>query len=306
MSIVAADSTSLERRRTLAASGFVAILLLSILWPSPVVSVNSLVLHQNLAVDELSFLGREAPSWDVIYWLIAGLYTLALLQPAVRKGSFSLMGAREILAQTPSLVRNRLRSLRAWKVVVSLVAAAALVAIVWLVFDGPVTRWAERVQTDDLQSVIRLANRAGGGMNPAMIGLFFLFAGVSCHLDRWIRYAVAMAVAGLGCGIGVQVMKVLVGRSRPELWLGPLQHARTAATSFPSGHTVGAFALAGVLMFGSRSRPLQVISALVAICVGLARIFAFRHWASDVAASAILGLAAAWICTTALIEEART
>ena len=39
--------------------------------------------------------------------------------------------------------------------------------------------------------------------------------------------------------------------------MAPCLHARApgSSTSFPSGHTVGAFALAGVLIFGSRSTP---------------------------------------------------
>jgi membrane-associated phospholipid phosphatase len=118
--------------------------------------------------------------------------------------------------------------------------------------------------------------------------------------ERWMRYAIAMAIAGAGAGIFGQIVKFAVGRSRPEVWLGPFHHARASATSFPSGHTVGAFALAGVLIFASRNLPLRIIAALLAFAVGLARVLAFRHWASDVTASACLGLIVAWWVSRAI------
>src|SRR5215208_1303292 len=61
-----------------AAFAFVALLAASVWWPSPVVSVNRLCCNAGLSVDELSFLGREAPSWDVVFWCLAGLLLIAL------------------------------------------------------------------------------------------------------------------------------------------------------------------------------------------------------------------------------------
>src|SRR5437588_7616055 len=107
-----------------------------------------------------------------------------------------------------------------------------------------------------------------------------------------------MSIAGLGGGILAQLVKFVVGRTRPELWLGPFQHARSSASSFPSGHTVGAFALAGVLMLNSESKAMRAIAALLALSVAVSRVLAFRHWASDVAASAAVGMIAAAIMQT--------
>ena len=103
-----------------------------------------------------------------------------------------------------------------------------------------------------------------------------------------------MTLAGAGAGLLAQIIKYAAGRARPELWLGPFQHARASATSFPSGHTVGAFALAGILLFTSPSRALRIAAMIVAAAVGLSRILAFRHWTSDVVASAAVGLIVAW------------
>ena len=303
MSIVFDKNPDLRRRAILSSSGFVVLLALSVFWPSPVVALNALFFHRSLAVDDLSFLGREAPAWDVVYWCLAGLFTLALIQPAaVGDGSFSFAGTKRQLSAIPMRIRERWMRSRVAVVLALLAASAAVVALVWRSSDSAVTRLTEQVDSTAVESAIRYTNRFGGGMNPAMITIFFLVAGITCRRNRWISYALAMACGGLASGIFVQIVKYTVGRTRPELWLGPFQHARAAATSFPSGHTVGAFAIAGVLIFGSRNRLLQSTSALLAIGVGLSRILAFRHWASDVTASAIIGLACAWFFTTALVD----
>jgi undecaprenyl-diphosphatase len=140
-------------------------------------------------------------------------------------------------------------------------------------------------------------------MNPVMVVAFFLIAGTAYRERRWVAYAIAMAIAGLGAGILAQIVKPLVGRARPELWLGPMHYAPGSSTSFPSGHTVGAFALAGVLVFSSRSVTLRVIAFVLAAGVGLSRVLAFRHWPSDVTASAMIGLVTAWVVTEAVVRR---
>ena len=96
---------------------------------------------------------------------------------------------------------------------------------------------------------------------------------------------------------------MLFDRARPEMWLGPFTFADSSSSSFPSGHTVGAFALAGVLIFGARSLPLRVSAFAVAFAVGISRVIGLRHWASDVVASAMLGLLLGWFFATAFVRQ---
>lgn len=283
------------RKARLAAAAFIALLFLSVFWPSPIVSSNELWLHHNLSIDNLSFLGREAPSWDVVFWCLAGLLLFAILQSA---DSFVWRDAWDQLRA----VRVRLTP-RTWIV---LGIGAAAVAIVWFLADARGIALAESIQSDTTEDVIRILNRLGGGMNPALIVLFFLIAGLAYRQRDWVSYAIAMALAGLVGGILAQLAKLLVGRARPELWLGPFQHAPGSSTSFPSGHTVGAFALAGVLLFASRNLPLRILAIALAAAVGLSRILAFRHWPSDVTASAVLGLVAASVCVAGVIRVTRS
>jgi undecaprenyl-diphosphatase len=284
-----------DRKRRYAALAFCTLLILSVFWPSPVVSINRLWINESIDVDELSFLGREAPSWDAVFWCIAGLFLLTVLRSAdpAADPHEPLRQLRAIRFERSLWRRDALR----------LLLGAALTALVWLFLDRPILAWAEGVQSDFTEDVIRLLNRLGGGMNPVMVVAFFLVAGV-CYLERrWVSYAMAMSLAGLGAGVLAQIIKHLLGRARPELWLGPTHYAPGSSTSFPSGHTVGAFALAGVLVFGSRSVAVRTIAFALAAGVGLARILAFRHWPSDVTASAVVGLVSAWVMTQAVVRR---
>ena len=284
---------SIDAKRRYASAAFSTLLILSVFWPSPIVSSNRLWFGQPISVDELSFLGREAPSWDVVFWCIAGLVALTI----AHTGDFSNWRAT---LRSVRLDRARWRSLA---VVSGLAATAALSAAVWICLDARALAWAENIQTDDTRNFIRMMNRLGGGMNPPMIVIFFALCGVAYATPRWLRASCAMAAAALSAGAVAHLLKFAVGRTRPELWLGPFHQAYGGANSFPSGHTVGAFAIGGVLLFASRSLALRVVAIALATAVGLSRILAFRHWLSDVVASACLGLLAAWIATEVIRED---
>src|SRR5437762_1454530 len=201
---------SIESKRDAAASVFVALLALALFWPAPVVTVNDVCCAAHLPVDDLSFLGREAPSWDVAFWCLAGIFLIALLQTAESR-DFAI-GWRIVRASRLHVPKLTLPFM---------IAGGALVALTWRFADAPMTAFAERIESDQLENAIRIFNRLGGGMNPAMIVLFFFLAGVVYLERRWVEYAVAMAFGGLGAGALAQAVKYAVARARPELWLGP-------------------------------------------------------------------------------------
>src|SRR5881227_3364224 len=109
---------SIDDKRRLGAIAFVTLLALSVFWPSPFVSINRLCCNAPLGVDELSFLGREAASWDVAFWCIVGLFALALVDWSA--------DYREPWRVARSL-RIRVRATDA----LALLGAAAIVAVVW-------------------------------------------------------------------------------------------------------------------------------------------------------------------------------
>ncbi|MBL8839482.1 MAG: phosphatase PAP2 family protein [Alphaproteobacteria bacterium] len=110
-------------------------------------------------------------------------------------------------------------------------------------------------------------------------------------------------------GIGVNVIKVIIGRARPRVFFGdgffgvdPLTFG-SAYASFPSGHTATAFAFAiAVGMIARRTRPfLFAFAALIA----LSRVAITAHWVGDTVAAAGLALVIAlcvrhWFATRGL------
>jgi membrane-associated phospholipid phosphatase len=125
------------------------------------------------------------------------------------------------------------------------------------------------------------------------IGAGLLGVGLGAHhpaLARTGRDAlVAMGVAGLL----TTAAKIAVGRARPDANLGTAYFAPfrspTHDNSFPSGHTSQAFALAAVIAAHTRQPVLRFTVYGAAAVVGIARVAADRHFASDVVGGAILG-----------------
>ncbi len=101
-----------------------------------------------------------------------------------------------------------------------------------------------------------------------------------------------LAVVGLGSGL-----KLLVDRPRPEYQIiEPLE----SGLSFPSGHSLLAVILGGVLVYlvGQWVRPLLLRRAiqagliLIVIGMGASRVYLGVHWPSDVIGSYVLGMMA--------------
>lgn len=60
--------------------------------------------------------------------------------------------------------------------------------------------------------------------------------------------------------------------------------------SFPSGHTMTAFAFACVCLFIFKKTHLTIIALLVAMLVGYSRMYLFQHFPRDVFAGSVLGV----------------
>ena len=111
--------------------------------------------------------------------------------------------------------------------------------------------------------------------------------------------AILIASAGIGSLLMTVAGKDLVGRVRPPLVdaVPPYEYS----PSFPSGHTLNAVVIAGVVAYllllrrsSTRGRVTTVVVAAVfALTIGLSRVFLGHHWFTDVLAGWVLG--AAWL-----------
>jgi undecaprenyl-diphosphatase len=117
-----------------------------------------------------------------------------------------------------------------------------------------------------------------------------------CRHQRWVEGAHGAAVVILG-GFLVELLKTAFERARPST-LPPL----FTGNSFPSGHTVGAFLLAGTLGYFLLQQRAAVWKKGVGIVVLLAcvmavmwqRLYLAHHWLSDILGSMLLS--GAWLC----------
>jgi membrane-associated phospholipid phosphatase len=123
------------------------------------------------------------------------------------------------------------------------------------------------------------------------------FALLAPSLTRQPRCYAAAIVAAAFAGLYARGVKALFALPRPALVLDPVHlHVigeRLRHNSFPSGHTVTAFALAAVFVFAS-TRPIKTAfwALPFAALVATSRIAVGAHWPADLAA----GAAGGWVC----------
>jgi membrane-associated phospholipid phosphatase len=164
-----------------------------------------------------------------------------------------------------------------------------------MMLDSPVRQFSQGERgsvSDGFSSVIR---RMGQPEVYGTVTLGLIGAGLITG-DTRITRAGAHAAASLALTAGtVYVGKSLMGRSRPD----EIGHdgddffPLTGRESMPSGHTALAFTLATSLA-DDINRPWATLGLYsMAGAVGLSRINDNRHWLSDVATGAVLGIASA-------------
>lgn len=281
-----------ERRAALAASVvFVVLLATAVIWPRPVLWINDLTFEAELSISTVSFLGREAPSWDVVYWSIVGFAVLGLFHGRLADAAATWTLVRRELRTALSDTGPVIRSLMRPSTRIALASLAVLCCVVWLTIDARLMAQVSRIGSERMHDFVRLSNRLGGGGNPPMVVGFFVLAGLALRRPRWTLLGFAMALSAGVAGVVSALLKPLVARTRPDLWLGPFARAWGGESSFPSGHTISAFAIAGAVVAGSRSWPLRVVVLVVSTSIAATRVIALRHWPSDVLVSAIIGLA---------------
>lgn len=136
-----------------------------------------------------------------------------------------------------------------------------------------------------LTALFLAASRLGDGPLWWVSGLVLLAVGSAS--TRWAVLGAALAI-GLSVALFMAV-KNLIGRPRPfETWCDlPCLLAPPDRFSFPSGHTMTAFAVCAnyaVLVPGT-----ELFFFPVALLIGLSRVFLGCHYPTDVLAGAALG-----------------
>jgi len=158
--------------------------------------------------------------------------------------------------------------------------------------DASDQRLAERVRAWTPPRWFRMwmiaATRFGDGSGWAAIGV-----GVMAYGPRG-RAAAAATAAALLASATFMAIKRSCRRRRPcDVAPHPLFHVHPPdAFSFPSGHTMNAFAIATVLAL--RFPALSPGLLLLAASIGASRVVLGLHFASDAWAGAVLGALLGW------------
>jgi undecaprenyl-diphosphatase len=158
-----------------------------------------------------------------------------------------------------------------------------------------VQRWTSPLYT----KIALLVTFGGTNFFTIFIYLFILFYLFKRNYKREAIHVLLIASSSILLG---WVLKLIFQRERPNL-----PHLQLAiGYSFPSGHTLAAFTLCGVLVYITLKSKWSFIAKLVAVVflllyaclVGLSRIYLHVHFTSDVIASMLVAL---WWLTLSLI-----
>lgn len=178
-----------------------------------------------------------------------------------------------------------------WAWVISLLCAIAFGVIAVLIsdkkiaqFDSSIISSIQGLESPGLTGIMKFFTFIGSGKAVAVIGLIVLFV-----LYKFLHHRKELILflwAVIGTSLVNEVLKTIFHRARPTI------HRIVEANgySFPSGHSMTAFSLYGILAFllwrhlsTSLSRGLLLIFSFVMIMmIGISRIYLGVHYPSDV------------------------
>lgn len=210
---------------------------------------------------------------------------------------------------------------RFWITIFVALGSAAVFA--WITFNAAVgtalQTWDSRVtdavialRTPAWEHVFWGSTLLGNG--PLMATLIVGFVALSVAWGRWRTGLLVTLGAGIGQAISSGT-KDLLGRARPPVSVALIE--QPASHSLPSGHAMMSLLFLGLLLIvflddtgryrraggtwgrGVVSRTVVVfVAAVLALLIGVSRVFLGVHWASDVVAG--WALAALWLTVIAV------
>lgn len=187
-----------------------------------------------------------------------------------------------------------------WFMIPALLFFAVGLAVVYYTPYGHEILYFNDMRREPFNSIFQALTLLGEAYAYVVCGVAALF--------RRYRYTLLIAVAGLITLPTVYFIKESFGIDRPITFfhnhdLGELVvtvpgvELNVGQTSFPSGHTMAAFALFSVVtMIAGKKHPrVGLPFALLAILVGVSRVFLVQHFLVDILAGAALGLGVSWL-----------
>jgi membrane-associated phospholipid phosphatase len=189
-------------------------------------------------------------------------------------------------AQVPAVTIREVPAIKWWH---GAIAAGGLSALMLL--DRPVQRYAQHNSGPGADNVASVVRHFGQPEVYGTITAGMLVTGLVTHKSGITRAGGRLMTTLLVAGASASIGKFTLGRPRPDESLDVDGFVPFSGQSaMPSGHTTMAFALATSLA-DQIHRPWATVGLYTAAtAVGWSRINDNRHWLSDVAAGALLGI----------------
>ena len=157
--------------------------------------------------------------------------------------------------------------------------------------DRSVQRWSQDTRTSGKDDVAKIVRHVGQPEVYLPVALGTLAVGLIAKDDDVLRAGGRIAGSLALTGAAANFLKLAVGRTRPSYTTDPYKFKPfTRAASWPSGHTSTAFALASSVGDEIHSLPVSIGLYGIASMTAWSRVNDNRHWLSDVAAGALIGI----------------
>lgn len=130
-------------------------------------------------------------------------------------------------------------------------------------------------------------------------GIFALALVAFLFYRKQRKLALLVLAAYLTSGITAQLLKNIIYAPRPRIYFEAGQYiyhldnfgnSGGGASSFPSGHTTSAFAIATVCALWWQKNRLSILLVAAAALVGYSRIYLAQHFMTDVLAGSCIGI----------------
>lgn len=139
----------------------------------------------------------------------------------------------------------------------------------------------------------------GEGIGYIVFGLIFLFV-------RY-RYTILLGFTVLSVAIVSNFFKWVFSHPRPKPYFAKLGRdiseiavagqplLESQVSSFPSGHTMSGFALFTILALLSKKNIVKILCLIIAILVGISRVYLAHHFLEDILIGSFLGVLIAFM-----------
>lgn len=158
--------------------------------------------------------------------------------------------------------------------------------------DGQLLVAIQGLHMSWLDPVVSLYTKLGDA------GMLWIVLSLAMLLYRPTRKAGALALCAMALGLLVTniTIKPLVERARPWVTWPVIQPLVTEKdpNSFPSGHTCAAFAAGMIWLRALPWKWGRIAAPVLAVLMGLSRLYVGVHYPTDVLAGAVIGALCAW------------